>query len=81
MLSIDGRIAMRQGRFATFFRIHLKNKWLWYERRGSGSYPLLVLSLVTARLGFAGIVEVSAVTSFAYLTFPRGIGMSCSIRR
>jgi hypothetical protein len=41
MLSIDGRIAMRQGRFATFFRIHLKNKWLWYARRGSGSYPLL----------------------------------------
>jgi hypothetical protein len=41
---------------------------------------LRVLSPVTAKWGFARIVEVSTATSFASLTSPRRIGMSCSIR-
>ena len=41
---------------------------------------LRVLSPVTAKSGFASIIEVSTATSFASLTSPRRVGMSFSIR-
>lgn len=69
-----------KSRFAVFFRNSFEEQIVVgrvsRQRRISS---LRVLSPVTAKLGFAKIVEANTATSFTSLTSPRYIGKCCSI--